>query len=178
MVVTRDSQKADTIRALRNQGRRENDGWLEHRLLGYNYRLSELNCALGLEQVKRLDEILDRRAAIAKQYCEELEAIPEVTRPRPEIPDGRLCWFVYVVRVKNRDAILKDLTGQGIGCGRYFAPLHRQPLFAQFATPGDDLKITDQVASQTLALPFFSRLAREQIHEVCCALAAAVRRNT
>ncbi len=178
MVVTRDSQMADTIRALRNQGRRESDGWLEHRLLGYNYRLSELNCALGLEQIKRMDDILDRRAAIAKQYSEELQAIPEVTRPLSEIADGRLCWFVYVVRVKNRDAILGDLTEQGIGCARYFAPLHRQPLFAPFANPREDLKITDQVARQTLALPFFSRLAREQIHEVCCALASAVRRST
>src|SRR5579872_1559905 len=62
MVVTRDSQMADIIRALRNQGRSETDGWLEHRLLGYNYRLSELNCALGLEQSKRIGEILDRRA--------------------------------------------------------------------------------------------------------------------
>ncbi len=82
-----------------------------------------------------------------------------------------MCWFVYVIRVENRDAILEKLTEQGIGCARYFAPLHRQPLFAPYANPRDDLKITEQVASQTLALPFFNRLTREQIHEVCCALA-------
>ena len=179
MVVTRDSQMADTIRALRNQGRRESDGWLEHRLLGYNYRLSELNCALGLEQMKRIDDILDRREALAMQYSEELQAIPEVTTP--PLRDAKmdaLCWFVYVIRVENRDAILGKLTERGIGCARYFAPLHRQPLFAPYANPRDDLKITEQVAGQTLALPFFNRLTREQIHEVCCALREAVRPNT
>jgi perosamine synthetase len=170
MVVTRDPQMADTIRALRNQGRRESDGWLDHRLLGYNYRLSELNCALGLEQAKRIDSILVRREALAIQYSEELQAIPEVTTPPLNIKDGRLCWFVYVIRLDNRDTILRKLTQQGIGCARYFAPLHLQPLFAPYANPRDDLKITEQVASQTLALPFFNALTREQIHEVCGAL--------
>jgi perosamine synthetase len=178
MVVTRDSQMAATIRALRNQGRRDSDGWLDHHLLGYNYRLSELNCALGLEQSKRIDEILDRREAIAIQYCEELHAIPEVITPPLEIRDGRLCWFVYVVRVENRDAVMRKLTEQGIGCARYFAPLHLQPLFAPYANPGDDLKVTEQVASRTLALPFFNSLTREQIHDVCCTLGRAVRPNT
>ena len=178
MVVTRDSQLAATIRALRNQGRMDSDGWLDHRLLGYNYRLSELNCALGVEQIKRIGDILDRREAIAVQYSEELHAIPEVTTPPLTMPDGRICWFVYVIRLKNRDAVLGRLTEQGIGCARYFPPLHRQPLFAAYANPCDDLKITEQVAGQTLALPFFNRLTREQIHEVCCALREAVRAKT
>jgi perosamine synthetase len=178
MVVTRDSKMAATIRALRNQGRRESDGWLDHGLLGYNYRLSEINCALGLEQSKRIDDILDRRQAIAIQYSEELQGIPEVTTPPLEIPDGRLCWFVYVVRVKNRDAVLEKMIEQGIGCARYFAPLHLQPIFAPYVNPRDDLKITEQVAAQTLALPFFNALTSEQIHEVCCALGNAVRLKT
>ena len=178
MVVTRDRQMADTIRALRNQGRKESDGWLDHRLLGYNYRLSELNCALGLEQVKRIDRILDRREALAIQYSDELQALPEVRTPPLKIQYGRICWFVYVIRLENRDAILGTLTEQGIGCARYFAPLHLQPLFAPYANPRDHLKITEQVASQTLALPFFNALTREQIHEVCGALRDAVRLKT
>ena len=129
-----------------------------------------MNCALGLAQMKRIDEILDRREAIAIQYTEELEGVSEVTTPPLKIEGGRLCWFVYVVRVKNRDAILANLTEQGIGCARYFAPLHRQPLFTAYPNPRDDLKTTEQVASETLALPFFNRLSSEQIHEVCCAL--------
>jgi perosamine synthetase len=176
MVVTRDSRMAETIRALRNQGRMESDGWLDHRLLGYNYRLSELNCALGLEQMKRIDDILDRREALAVQYSEELQSLPEVTTPLTNA--GRACWFVYVVRLENRDEILRKLTEQGIGCARYFAPLHLQPLFAPYTNPREDLEITEQVARQTLALPFFNRLTTEQIHEVCCALREAVRSKT
>ncbi len=165
MVLTRDSQMADTIRALRNQGRMASDGWLEHRLLGYNYRLSELNCALGLEQSKRIDGILDRRETLAIQYSEDLQTIPGVTTPPLKIKDGRLCWFVYVIRVENRDVIMRKMMEQGIGCARYFAPLHLQPLFAPYANPRDDLSVTEQVAGQTLALPFFNGLTREQIHE-------------
>jgi perosamine synthetase len=177
MVVTRDAQMAGTMRALRNQGRMASDGWLDHHLLGYNYRLSEMNCALGLEQIKRIDEILDRREALATQYSEELEGVPEVVTPPLTMRDGRLCWFVYVVRVKNRDGILAELKERGIGCAKYFAPLHLQPLFAPYSNRRDDLKITEQAAGETLALPFFNRLTREQIHEVCCALKEAVRRK-
>jgi perosamine synthetase len=178
MVVTRDSQMAATIRALRNQGRTESDGWLDHHLLGYNYRLSEMNCALGLEQVRRIEDILSRREAVAVQYSQELQTIPEVTTPLLKIKDGRLCWFVYVIRVEHRDAILQQLAEQGIGCSRYFAPLHRQPLFAPYTNACDDLKITEKVANQTLALPFFNRLTSAEIHEVGCALRTAVRFNT
>ena len=178
MVVTRHSQMAETMRALRNQGRRDSDGWLDHRLLGYNYRLSELNCALGLEQINRIDAILNCREALAREYSSELQDIAEVKAPSLQMTNGRLCWFVYVIRVHNRDAILRALTERGIGCARYFAPLHLQPLFGPYMNPGDDLKVTEDVADQTLALPFFNALTREQIHEVCCALGEAIRRNT
>jgi perosamine synthetase len=177
MVVTRDSHMAATLRALRNQGRMESDGWLDHHLLGYNYRLSELNCALGLEQMKRINAILDRREQLAIQYSEALQAIPEVKTPPLRVTNGRVCWFVYVVRVANRDAIMGELTTRGIGCARYFASLHRQPLFAPYANPGDNLEITEEVASQTLALPFFNSLTKEQIHEVCCTLRSAIRKT-
>jgi perosamine synthetase len=178
MVVTRDAQMAGTIRALRNQGRRESDGWLDHQLLGYNYRLSELNCALGLAQIKRIEGILDRREAIAIEYSEEFRAMPEVITPPLKTSNGRICWFVYVIRADNRDGLMETLTKQGIGCARYFAPLHLQPLFAPYVKRCDDLKVTEQVASQTLALPFFNALTTGQIHEVCCALRDAMGAKT
>ena len=72
---------------------------LDHRLLGYNYRLSELNCALGLSQMRRLDQILDHRKGRALRYSQELCRIPEVIVPPLEIPEGRVCWFAFVVRL-------------------------------------------------------------------------------
>jgi perosamine synthetase len=181
MVVTRNSVLADKIRALRNQGREAGDDWTDHRLLGYNYRLSEMNCALGLAQMNRLAVILERREAVAMRYSQELETMPEVSAPPASIPDGRLCWFVYVVRLSARftqparDAIWRQLNSRGIGCGRYFAPLHQQPLFAPYVNKGNALTVTEQVAGRTLALPFFNHLAEEQIVEVCRALGDAVR---
>ena len=180
MVVTRDSRLAETMRALRNQGRRAGDGWLEHSLLGYNYRLSEINCALGVAQMKRLGAILETREAVAMRYANEFQAIPEVIVPPLKIEGGRLCWFVFVVRLAarftraDRDSICDQLTARGIGCGRYFAPLHLQPLFAQYANSLDDLAVTEQVADRTLALPFFNNLTDEQISEVCRSLREAI----
>jgi perosamine synthetase len=180
MVVTRNSVLADKIRALRNQGREPSDDWTEHRLLGYNYRLSEINCALGLAQMNRIAAILERRDAVAKRYSQELQTIPEVDAPPVRIQDGRVCWFVYVVRLSarftqtERDAIWRELTSRGIGCGRYFAPLHQQPLFAPYLKCGDALTVTEQMAGRTLALPFFNHLTEEQIIEVCRALEEAI----
>jgi perosamine synthetase len=182
MVVTRDSRLAETIRALRNQGRMTSDGWLEHSLLGYNYRLSEMNCALGVAQIMRLGVILETREALAIRYAKELQSIPGVTLPLLTIEGGRLCWFVFVVRLSaeftraDRDSICEQLTGQGIGCGRYFAPLHLQPLYTAYTNPRDDLAITKHVADRTLALPFFNRLSDEQIDEVCGSLKEAIQR--
>jgi perosamine synthetase len=180
MVVTRDARYAETMRALRNQGRMAGDGWLEHSLLGYNYRLSEINCALGVAQVKRLGLILEEREAVAMRYAKALQSIPEVIVPPLKIEGGRLCWFVFVVRLAaqftraDRDSICDQLTARGIGCGRYFAPLHLQPLFAEYANARGNLAVTEQVADRTLALPFFNRLTDEQISEVCRTLQEAI----
>ncbi len=171
MLVTRDRQLAETIRALRNQGRRPADGWLDHALLGYNYRLSEINCALGLSQLKRIDSILARRRNRAVCYAEHLRTIPEITLPVFEPEGGRVSWFVFVVRLQDRDAIWHYMTSRGIACGRYFAPIHRQPLYAAYA--GRPLPVTDQAAPRMLALPFFNRLTDGEIAEVCLTLREA-----
>ena len=81
VLVTRDAELAEKVRALRNQGRRPADGWLDHALLGYNYRISEMNCALGRSQLGRLDAILARREDRAACYCEHLRTVPGVILP-------------------------------------------------------------------------------------------------
>jgi perosamine synthetase len=180
MVVTRDRDLAETIRALRNQGRRPTDGWLDHTLLGYNYRLSEINCALGLSQMRRIDSILAQRENRAACYREHLRTVLELILPVFEIAAGRVCWFVFVVRLaarftqEDRDGIVDYLAARGVGCGRYFAPVHRQPLYAAYADGGCDLAVTEQVAARTLALPFFNRLTDGEIAEVCGTLREAL----
>jgi len=179
IVVTRNAALADTIRALRNQGRKASDGWNEHSLLGYNYRLSEMNCALGHAQMQRLDAMLAKREAVAAMYARELQSIPEIITPPLQIPYGRQCWFVYVVRLADRftrahrDAVAEYLTAHEIGCGRYFAPLHLQPLFAPFRGVSN-LDVTERVSERTLALPFFNRLTIDEIRHVCRTLQEAL----
>ena len=173
MVVTRHAHHAETMRALRNQGKRPDDGLTGHRLLGYNYRLSELNCALGVAQMSRLPAILEQRERVARMYARELEALPEVIAPPLNTDAGRVCWFVYVIRLEARDAICDRVNACGIGCGRYFAPLHHQPLFAPYAS-GCELPITDRVSDRTLALPFFNHLTEDQVAEVCRSLQEAI----
>lgn len=177
LLVTGDPAIARTARALRNQGRREGDGGIEHSLAGYNYRLPDINCALGIAQLERIESILERREAVAKRYAEVLSDCRDIVLPEMSAPQGRISWFVFVVRLPQaaRDRVMQALTEQGIGCRAYFPPIHLQPLFAKYRKAGQDLSVTEGVAHRTLALPFFNQLAPEEIGEVRSALRAALR---
>ena len=93
MIVTDDAQLASVCRSLRNQGRSEDSRWLSHTRLGFNYRLSDVHCALGLAQLERIDELLAARAAVAGQYARELAGIPGIALPAesPAIETQLVC---------------------------------------------------------------------------------------
>jgi perosamine synthetase len=173
MVITENPRIASMVRALRNQGRAETNDWLQHSEVGYNYRLAEMNCALGISQMKRIDAMLARRAEIAGKYHDKLRGIENLRLPALELPRRKLSWFVYVVRLSgtltqfHRDWIMDEMHRRGIGCGRYFAPIHRQPAYHTACGPRADLRVTEFEAPRCLALPFFNRLQDEQIDEVC-----------
>ncbi len=179
MVVTRRPELAAHIRALRNQGRYDSTDWLQHAELGYNYRLSEINCALGLAQLKRIEPILQQREKVARQYQQALAEISELILPITDVPDARISWFVYVVRLNaafteaDRDSIIATLTNAGIGCGRYFAPIHLQPSYAAWRNSAT-LSVTETQASRTIALPFFNRITEDEIAQVSDTLCAAL----
>ncbi|GGG73709.1 DegT/DnrJ/EryC1/StrS family aminotransferase [Edaphobacter dinghuensis] len=179
MVVTRRPELAAQIRALRNQGRYDSADWLQHAELGYNYRLSEINCALGFAQLKRIEPILQQREKVARRYQQALADINELVLPSTEIPGIRISWFVYVVRLNSdyteidRDSIVTTLTGAGIGCARYFAPIHLQPSYAAWRNSAV-LPVTEAQASRTIALPFFNRITEEDIAQVGNALRTAL----
>ena len=180
-VVTDDETTAKLCRSWRNQGRGESGAWLQHERLGYNYRLSDINCALGIAQVERLHEILRKRANVARMYSELLAGSEEVFMPTPAPPNVEVSWFVYVVRLaneftrENRDAILDALRKQGIGCNNYFSPIHLQPYFReQYGYAPGDFPITEHVSERTIALPFHNHLTSEEITYVVRTLNAAV----
>ncbi len=180
MVVTDREEVARLCRSMSNQGRDEGAGWLQHARLGYNYRLSDLNCALGVAQLARLDEILAARRQVAAWYTEALADLPQIETPVEQ--DGEaISWFVYVVRLTeghsraDRDAVLGHLRARGIGCNDYFTPIHLQPYMReQLGYAEGDFPVTESVSARTVALPFYNRLTREQVGEVVSALRSAV----
>ena len=173
VVVTGNPRLASVIRALRNQGRTSSEDWFQHSEVGYNYRLSEMSCALGIGQLKRIEAILSRREEIARKYSDRLKENKDFRLPRLALPNRRISWFSYVVRLSerysllHRDWIVQEMNRRGIGCGRYFAPIHLQPAYQGAAVRKTDLRITETEASRCVALPFFNRLQDEQIDEVC-----------
>ncbi|HEY8748424.1 MAG TPA: DegT/DnrJ/EryC1/StrS family aminotransferase [Tepidisphaeraceae bacterium] len=175
MIVTDDDTFAATCRSLRNQGR-EGMAWLSHQRLGYNYRLSELNAALGLAQVQRLDEILEHRRAVAQMYMERLMTNRYLILPTL-MDDTHVSWFVFVVRLNDlfapgdRDQIMLQLRAEGIGCNNYFPPIHLQPYVAEpYGYKAGDFPVCEYVAARTLALPFFGAMTSAQVDRVCATL--------
>ncbi len=182
MVVTSNADAARRMRALRNHGRYESAGsrgkWLDHEELGFNYRLTEMQCALGLSQLRRIEEILARRETIARQYCARLTGNPRLLLPPTDVAGQRLSWFVFVVRLAQawpeRDYVMRLMEEAGIATGRYFGPIHRQPAYAAWSGAGS-LPATDAVSKRTLALPFFNRITDDEIERVCSTLEDALR---
>jgi len=182
MIVTDDDRVADLAKSMRNQGRAAGAGWLAHARLGYNYRLSDINCALGLAQLARLPEFIEARARVAARYLEKLGGLEELVMPAP-YREGAMSWFVFVVRLADRftqaqrDAVLEHLRGEGIGTNNYFAPIHLQPFYReQFGYKPGDFPVTEKIGARTFALPFYNRLAeKDQDLVVECVKAALAR---
>ncbi len=179
MIVTDDDRLAELARSLRNQGR-ATAAWLAHARLGYNYRLSEINAALGETQLNRLDEILHKRRRAATLYDAALADVEGIHLP-PMVERDRASWFVYVIRLADefdaaaRDAVLAYLRDRGIGCNNYFVPCHTQPYIREtLGTREGQFPQTERIAARTIALPFFSNLGESQVARVREALLGAL----
>ena len=173
-IIATDNENINQLcRSMRNQGRSENDDWLKHDRLGYNYRASDINCALGLAQLERIDEILAKRERVADLYNMRLKIIEEVVIPHFE-KNKKISWFVYVVRLadkyskEDRDLVLNKMKEKHIGCSNYFPPIHLQPFYRNiFGYKKGDFPITEKVSERTIALPFYNNLKEDQINYVC-----------
>ncbi len=173
MIVTNSKKIADICRAMRNQGR-TNNRWLSHEILGFNYRLGELNAALGVVQMQRVEEILKKRKMVAEYYNKRLKSIKGVSIPYIS-KDVKISWFVYVIRLdgnyfsrKDRDKVIKEMTENGIYCRDYFPPIHLEPLYVNmFGYKKGDYPITESVSDTTIALPFYNNLSQEKVDIIC-----------
>ena len=194
MIVTDDNRLAETCRSLRNQGRAttahtgtaQNAGsWLAHERLGYNYRLSEISAALGLVQMRRLDDILEARRTVAGHYMRRLMDWDDLVLPTVE-PDAEatMSWFVFVVRLTadyghvERDRIIQGLKRHEIGASNYFPCIHLQPFYREtFGFRKGDFPIAESISERTIALPFFNRMDATQAELVCHTLKVMIQRE-
>ncbi|MGA9531609.1 MAG: DegT/DnrJ/EryC1/StrS family aminotransferase [Anaerolineales bacterium] len=174
IVVTDNAEWAQTVRALRNQGRAPGDTWLDHTYLGYNYRLSELNAALGVVQMGRLEQLLAGRERVAGWYNQRLEGMEGVESPHVAPTTDRVSWFVYVVRLApslDRSLVAEELQAKGIPSRPYFRPIHLQPYFVElFGYQSGDYPVAEDLGRRSLALPFSGVMTEAQVEQVVEAL--------
>ncbi len=178
MIITDDGEIARLCRSLRNQGRDGGGGWLAHPRLGYNYRLSDINCALGIAQLARIDELIAQRCRVLSAYQTRLSGERRIALQRLT-PEVEISPFVFVVRLadaytqNDRDRILCELDDRGIGCSNYFTPIHLQPFYRErFGYKPGDFPVCEGLAQRTVALPFHHELTEHDIDRVCHELQA------
>jgi len=175
MIVTDDDEIDRVCRSMRNQGRDTGMGWLSHERLGYNYRLSDINSAIGVAQMRRIEEILARRTRVAGWYRQRLGGEERISLQKIG-EECEMSWFVFVVKLaddyteEKRAEIMERLRGRGIGCNNYFAPIHLQGFYAsEFGYKPGDFPNCERVAARTIALPFHGGLRESDVDEVCTA---------
>ena len=173
MITTNDDEIARLCISMRNQGRDTGMGWLSHERLGYNYRLSDIACAIGAVQMQRIAEILGKRARVANWYRQRLGNEKRIELQKPS-PDCEMSWFVFVIKLadkyseQDRNAAIVALRERGIGCSNYFSPIHLQPFYReQFGYKPGDFPACERVAARTIALPFHNALSEADVERVC-----------
>jgi perosamine synthetase len=174
MVTLGSPEHKARIDSERNQGRAPDMGWLDHDRLGFNYRLSELACALGIAQLERLDEMLADRATAAELYRSALGGIEGLELPCPDAGGDSRGWFVFVIQLPrgvDRDASVGALAGHGISTKPYLPAVHLMSFYRErYGHRPGEFPVCEDVAARSLALPFFPGITEGQIARVAEAL--------
>jgi perosamine synthetase len=178
MVTTHSEDEWELLKSLRNQGRSYDSRWFHHVRLGFNYRITDLQAALGIGQLEKLDRLLAMRSDAAARYGELLAGVEGVEVPLADDAAHRRSWFVYVVKLAqgiDRDAVLERLAAQGIEAGLYVPAVHLQPYMRErYGFAEGTCPVAEDACSRTLALPFFPQLEREDQERVAAALRDAL----
>ena len=190
MLAVADPEVAARLRSERNQGRAPDMDWVDHDRLGFNYRLTELQAALGVAQLERLDQVLGDRARAAAMYTERLAALDYgapagegdaagLVLPCRDRAEERRSWFIYPVRLPaaaDRDAVLADLAQRGVEAKAYMPSIHLMGFYRErFGYREGQFPVAEDASARLLALPFFASISEPEIDRVCEALAEALR---
>jgi perosamine synthetase len=170
IVTMADATLKERIDSERNQGRAPDMGWLDHDRLGFNYRLSDIACALGLAQLERLDDMLAARVRVADSYREALADIEGLQLPCRDADGNRRGWFVFVVQLPrdvDRDGCVRALGELGIPSKPYFPAVHLMTYYReQFGHREGEFPVCEDVAARSIALPFFPQMTEGQVDRV------------
>jgi perosamine synthetase len=178
MVTIASEEIKERIDSERNQGRAPDMDWLDHDRLGFNYRLSDIACALGLAQLERLDEMLAGRSGVASLYREALDGVEGLTLPCPDSGGNRRGWFVFIVQLPrgvDRDDVVRALGERGVPSKPYFPAVHLMSYYReQFGHREGEFPVCEDVAARSIALPFFPEMSEGQVDFVAEALSAVL----
>jgi perosamine synthetase len=188
ILVTPDEDVAERVRSERNQGRAPDMNQIEHDRVGFNYRLTDLQAAVGIAQLERLQEMLNAREDVAALYRERLtqmgaepaggEDPHDVVLPCENRGDERRSWFVFCVQLPartDRETVIAKLAERGIASKAYLPSIHLLPPYRErFGFVGGEFPVAERVAERSLALPFFNSMSESQVDRVCTALGEAL----
>jgi dTDP-4-amino-4,6-dideoxygalactose transaminase len=188
ILITPDQDVAERVRSERNQGRAPDMNQVEHDRLGFNYRLTDLQAAIGIAQVERLGEMLNARDDVAALYRERLTQLgaepageedhDDLILPCENRGDERRSWFVFCVQLPpdaDRDAVISSLASKDIASKAYLPCIHLLPPYRErFGFRGGEFPVAERVAERSLALPFFTSMSESQVDRVCTALGEAL----
>jgi perosamine synthetase len=145
-------------------------GWLDHDRLGFNYRLSDVACAIGLAQLQRLDGLLAARAGVAERYRRSLADLEGVELPCPDRGGAARGWFVFVVQLPHgveRDEVVRALGERGVPSKPYFPAVHLMTFYRErFGHHVGEFPVCEDIAARSIALPFFPQMSEGQVARV------------
>jgi perosamine synthetase len=174
VVVCPDDATKERIDSERNQGRAPNMSWLDHDRLGFNYRMTDLACALGIAQLERFAGLAAARDRVAGLYADALGEVEGLELPCVSEGRERRSWFVYVVQLpsdRDRDAVIAELRARGVESKPYLPAIHLMSFYRErFGHREGEFPVAEEVAARSLALPFFPELTEGQVARVVQAL--------
>jgi perosamine synthetase len=178
IVVSPTAALKEQVDSERNQGRAPDMGWLDHDRLGFNYRLSDIACALGIAQLERLDDLLAGRTRVAELYGEALADVDGLELPCPDEGGDRRSWFVYVVQLPaelDRDRTIATLRERGIDSKPYLPAIHLMSYYREaWGHREGEFPVCEDVARRSIALPFFPQMTEGQVDQVAGELRAVL----
>jgi perosamine synthetase len=181
MITLADPELKQIIDSERNQGRAPNMDWLDHDRLGFNYRLSEVACAIGIAQLSRIEQTLAQRAHVAELYRQALAGVEGLTLPCRDSDGAVRGWFVFVLQLPrglDRDQVVRDLAERGIQSKPYLPAIHLMSFYRErFGHREGEFPVCEDVAARSLALPFFPQMSEGQVARVSEQLSAVLDRT-